>query len=211
MSNNAVVVPDSTKGVAINGFDIEMADVSGTVLASAEDKKDEISSNGNGKRSGSATDEISNRPDDQYVCNFCKKIFAHDSSLKRHVKKQHGCDLCSLKCDRCDAEFPHKNMLRIHKREIHDDKTPYFMCQICKSTYLSMSTLNRHAKSHSDTTVAECDECGKTFKRKDCLKQHKRTHSGYKPFECKVCHKRLANKRNLAFHQTCFKHGPEYK
>lgn len=103
-SNNAVVAPDSTRGVAINGFDIEVADVSGTVLASAEDKKDEISNTG--KRSGFATDDISDCPDDKYVCHICNKIYTYSTSLERHTRKNHDYDLLPFKCDSCDEMFP---------------------------------------------------------------------------------------------------------
>lgn len=211
-SNNAVIVSDSTRNTAINSFDVDMTDASGTVLASTEDKKDETGNTG--KRSGSATNKTSGSPERDYVCDTCNRIFTRKYSLKRHIKTMHNHGSLPFKCDSCNAAFSRRDMLDSHKGRVHSNNPLPFKCDSCQKTFSSISTLNRHTKSlHSDTDtmVVGCDVCGKTFRRNDCLIRHKRVHSGNKPFECEICHKKFAYKQNRNIHQTKCKQGPKYE
>ena len=207
-SNNAVIASDSTRGAAIDSFDVDVADASGTVPASTEDKKDETGNTG--KRSGSATNKTSGSPERDYVCDTCNRIFTRKYSLKRHIKTMHNHGSLPFKCDSCDAAFSRMDMLNRHKGRMHSNNSSPFKCDSCQKTFSSISTLNRHTQSlHSDTMGVGCDVCGKTFRRNDSLIRHKKVHSGNKPFECKICHKKFAYKQNRNIHQTRCEQGPK--
>lgn len=56
--------------------------------------------------------------------------------------------------------------------------------QGCKASFLTMSGLNRHSKSHSDSKQNVCTVCGKGFSRIDHLKTHELSHSTERPYLC---------------------------
>ncbi|XP_069815330.1 zinc finger protein Xfin-like isoform X2 [Dendropsophus ebraccatus] len=75
-----------------------------------------------------------------------------------------------------------------------------FPCSQCKKTFVHLSQLTEHQKSHTGSRNT-CPECNKTFIRKSTLILHKRTHTGERPFACTECGRRFSQRFNLVVHQ----------
>ena len=103
----------------------------------------------------------------------------------------------SFKCQVCHQVFDKLIALRLHHRVDHTK----FLCTICKKTYGTANTLQRHMKQHSGVKPYECDECGKRFLDTSALKEHRRIHSGEKPHACDECGKIFRQSRHLTVHR----------
>ncbi|KAE8747024.1 hypothetical protein FOCC_FOCC006279 [Frankliniella occidentalis] len=87
--------------------------------------------------------------------------------------------------------------LTTHKR-VH---TELNACTICENIYLSVKSLRRHLRSHTEGKTHGCALCEKKFTRAGNLRAHLATHTGKYPFGCTLCEKKPAG-HHLHHHQA---------
>ncbi|XP_049883774.1 zinc finger protein ZFP2-like isoform X1 [Pectinophora gossypiella] len=134
-----------------------------------------------------------------YKCHLCPKDFSCKYSLNRHIIQHSG--IKRFHCEVCQAGFVQKAALGRHVKRVHDPtkglrvkvkcdlckqnvhdlekhKQRHFerphMCQQCKRSYPSTSSLNRHIRNeHLGHRAHPCDQCTKAYTRPDALRRHK--------------------------------------
>ncbi|XP_045156114.1 zinc finger protein 239-like isoform X1 [Echinops telfairi] len=79
------------------------------------------------------------------------------------------------------------------------DEKPHW-CAECGRGFLHLSSLRRHARTHSGESPFACQRCGSAFCHQSSLKTHMRTHTGEKPFTCAQCGKRFSTRSYLTVH-----------
>ncbi|KAI4471598.1 transcriptional repressor ctcfl-related [Holotrichia oblita] len=140
-------------------------------------------------------------------CKHCgmgfrdRKIFIEHE--KSHVKKN------AIICVVCQERFTYSRNLRYHQIRHHavttDIKELKYQCEVCKKTYLSVCTLQRHMPIHEENTLVAksnlCEWCGKNFREKTALNNHIKLHTGYKPFKCSYCDKVFSRKSYVVLHE----------
>ena len=70
--------------------------------------------------------------DKKFECGFCMKIFAENSTLKRHVQSVH--EKTKFKCDKCEKQFSCHDHVQRHKKSAHDNQK--FKCENCKKEFV---------------------------------------------------------------------------
>lgn len=90
-----------------------------------------------------------------FICNVCRKSFAHIRNLVRHKEQQGHCDYqftCNVKG--CPRVFISSNKLNRHVKSEHQNlgnKRWPFPCKFCKKTFTSIGYLNMHVRQgHKD-------------------------------------------------------------
>lgn len=103
-------------------------------------------------------------------------------------------------CPSCDKSFMHLSILAKHIKT-HTDPTVY-ECDICKKRYRLLSKLRLHIRMrHTTEHRCACEICGKILGNSSTLKYHMKTHSEERPFECSTCGKRFARDVYLKNHE----------
>uniref|UniRef100_A0A8C2FXG1 PR/SET domain 15 n=1 Tax=Cyprinus carpio TaxID=7962 RepID=A0A8C2FXG1_CYPCA len=104
--------------------------------------------------------------------------------------------------------FVRAGMRKRSLRQGGDHKRVY-QCCLCSKVFQNSSNLNRHIRSHGNSTsdkCFKCDECDKMFSRKESLKQHiSYKHSKNESdieyrYKCSTCGKSFRVENALRFH-----------
>lgn len=141
-------------------------------------------------------------------CEICGTVRKTKQALKLHQKlhereelerKMNEPSTETIICDEC-GETIGNNMIEVHMKS-HTCGLKIFNCKLCSNTYLSMSKLNDHLKSHGDTCAYECETCKKEFKTFGYLKAHMETHNEIKKFNCSYCSKSYHRKWDKIKHE----------
>lgn len=106
--------------------------------------------------------------------------------LNRHMIEVHE---QMFQCDRCGQTLSCRESLRRHQAG-HDSGEKPIKCLKCPKSFLFVSHLRSHMRTHSSTKdhVCPAGNCGKTFKHKGDLKHHfAAKHEA--PDELKQCRK----------------------
>ncbi|XP_069499082.1 uncharacterized protein [Ambystoma mexicanum] len=86
-------------------------------------------------------------------------------------------------------------------------------CTYCKKTFMQLSQLTTHLKSHVKANMFACYTCGKCFSNTASLATHKRSHMGERPYKtsdpethqrsyhCTECKKSFTHRSSLTKHQ----------
>jgi KRAB domain-containing zinc finger protein len=119
-----------------------------------------------------------------YVCKFCDKTTAKQSTMHMHYKAKHSGELPFV-CDICDRRFSQKQILDLHTRARHvdNDQVEKYQCPCCD--FESQSFANRiihftrkHCRDYLDDmkdgtgNEITCTECQKTFKSSTAFYYH---------------------------------------
>lgn len=141
--------------------------------------------------------EVIHNGQTNYQCEYCKKCFRWDSSLRTHLKthtneRPHQCASCSFSFRRsCDL----KRHMITHTNEKN------YSCQHCDKKFTRNSSLQRHIRAHFGDKPYLCNVCGKRFNESFFLKEHMESHSENRLYyHCDLCNKRFNNRRVLRVH-----------
>lgn len=111
----------------------------------------------------------------EFLCTFCPKAFASDSTLRHHLFVHS--DVKKEVCLVCNAKFHTKAKLKRHSRT--HSTTKEFSCPICFREFTQRYNVNAHIKTvHADTKVQivkkefPCNICGRKFSHLRKLSQH---------------------------------------
>ena len=162
----------------------------------------------------------------KHRCELCNMRFKYKSYAKRHVRKHQA----SFVCDLCGGEYFSETSLKKHVARDHFESKLEFPCCFCPKSFRShyslkyhmavhvgdapswcrvlsvfvpssqLATLQTHMPQHVQGDHV-CHVCGKTFATFNSLKQHAAQH-GEKRFQCEHpgCQFRATYKGNLRIH-----------
>jgi len=110
-----------------------------------------------------------------HQCQFCQKIFAHNSSLIKHIRIHTGDKPYLCNFPNCGQKFSQVSNLIRHKR-IHNGIKP-FSCSFCQKTFTSSSNLKQHVSIHQNQFhrskyVCIINDCKKSYLYICTLKKH---------------------------------------
>ena len=139
----------------------------------------------------SVTPEVKNQ-EKQYLCQYCDKVFGHQSNRIKHVRAVHlG---VKYKCQLCDRKFTQLSVLRAHLQEDHQgNKSPEsssatqdsrllqkkrvkcayrYQCNKCEKNYSNFHSLNWHVKIQHEGLKLKCQFCVSYFSHQTTLIKH---------------------------------------
>ncbi|KAA0203291.1 hypothetical protein HAZT_HAZT003690 [Hyalella azteca] len=113
--------------------------------------------------------------DKHIKCPYCEERFRVRSRLLIHIDVNHT-DGHNYKCNHCDYTAKNYASVNRHRRIAHMPKseTHKNVCEICGKSFLVLSRLKVHMKSHSDAKPYVCTVCGRGYKFQYLLKRHHR-------------------------------------
>ncbi|XP_067828389.1 zinc finger and BTB domain-containing protein 38-like [Heptranchias perlo] len=92
-----------------------------------------------------------------------------------------------------------------HFMKVVDGHLLYF-CAICERSYMTLSSLKRHANVHSWRRKYPCRYCDKVFALAEYRTKHEVWHTGERRYQCIFCWETFVTYYNLKTHQKSF-HG----
>lgn len=132
-------------------------------------------------------------------CHICKRVFANQKSLKKHVEIVHDKRKPFL-CNTCGHESSRKAMLDLHLRT-HTGEKPY-RCDMCNYMASDHNTLRRHRMRHTGEKPYKCLYCAYSCIQAISLKTHlKNKHPGCEGiYLCDSCQYQTVNKQHWLNH-----------
>ena len=106
-------------------------------------------------------------------CSVCGKKFTNKSHFVEHSRIHTGEK--PFKCNLCVTKFNRKHDLHRHYLKKHMGEVEPYKCTVCSKQFMILSSLRRHAKSHSEKLPYECTICDKKFFRRDSLNRHSKS------------------------------------
>ncbi|XP_062862705.1 zinc finger protein ZFP2 [Trichomycterus rosablanca] len=146
-----------------------------------------------------------------HKCPDCGKIFRSLTGLVAHRREHMGPMINGVySCDKCDLTFGSYRGRVLHQR-VHADKSQKPApkerapgeCRFCGETFVLLTDLRVHLKTHPEYRPHQCDQCGKCFALHHSLLAHLSNHTGDKPHLCQQCGKRFFSKVQLKSHMRC--------
>lgn len=120
-----------------------------------------------------------------FPCHFCGRKFSWGSSLKVHLKTQHGIevDMSSTKlcCRICFQEFDSLALKVNHMKTMHPESR--FVCRLCPRDFARIDDRIKHEMSahganiDNSSKVFRCEECKKVFLSEAYYAKHLQTHN----------------------------------
>ncbi|KAM4536510.1 uncharacterized protein PAE49_021092 [Odontesthes bonariensis] len=157
------------------------------------------------------------------ACKVCGVWYRNPGSLIRHAWGHVGepgglCGVCGERfesedevkghltdrhkahsCSHCGKSFVSVSSLRRHAA-LHAGSSR-FRCSVCSRAFASAAGLRAHGWVHVQDRPHRCHVCPKAFGLKAQLTAHRAAHASRDEYRCKVCGKAVTNRRSLAFHQ----------
>ena len=100
------------------------------------------------------------------------------------------------RCTRChDAHF--RNVAQLH---IHQQTCKSYHCTVCKKTFRSEETFDKHLRSNCPPKRFPCNQCHKPYSRKSDRDKHVKTCSQHSAQKCPKCGCLFLTRRQLDLH-----------
>lgn len=127
-----------------------------------------------------------------YICQFCAKTIRHKSSLLRHILMHENKEYA---CDQCQKTFKSKIYLSQHVKQKHQESPSEFICQHCGKTFNSKVAIANHVKFKHNDGGRTCNTCDKKFKDNYALQRHLKSHDNTTN-PCPKCGKEFKDVKN---------------
>ncbi|KAL2078868.1 hypothetical protein ACEWY4_024612 [Coilia grayii] len=115
------------------------------------------------------------------ACPSCGAMFANNTKLFDHIRRQTTADDPKLQCPHCLRCFPFERLLRDHMRK----HVGSHKCTLCVMTFPTPSAVKNHMRfRHSTERPYSCDMCQYSCKNKIDLQKHVDTHNQEPVYEC---------------------------
>ncbi|GAB1598793.1 zinc finger protein 236-like [Argonauta hians] len=139
-------------------------------------------------------------------CDICKRVFANQKCLSKHVQAVHS-KIKPYVCSYCGHSTARKAMLQLHLR-IHTGEKP-FKCDVCQYATGDHNSLRRHKMRHSGMRPYKCQYCSYSCIQAISLKTHmKNKHPGSSGiYHCDICNYRTVNATSFTNHVSDHKYG----
>uniref|UniRef100_A0A1B0ALV9 Protein krueppel n=1 Tax=Glossina palpalis gambiensis TaxID=67801 RepID=A0A1B0ALV9_9MUSC len=126
----------------------------------------------------------------QFPCEFCKKLYKTKDTLRKHHRLHHGTGKDKrVTCNICKKElkpYSFKEHMQLHSGKMNNRK-PY-LCSECGKSFSSSSTLRQHLLRHKADRQYHCSYCPRKFPCKSDLLSHSQIHQAKpKSHICDVC------------------------
>lgn len=119
-----------------------------------------------------------------YTCDYCKKGFPRQCSLREHMKLFH-------------AEIVYKPQIPLLPALLKLEATNQFNCTECGHTAESKDDWIDHMRSHSKFV---CPQCDYHTENKDEHENHLATHLKFKLYSCAICKHSFNTEKGLETH-----------
>ena len=141
-----------------------------------------------------------------HVCSFCKKNFANENDVVKHLREIHGAN-SNFKCDMCDYTTFFEKRLKTHRRQSHIKleeirRKREIKSHICNVCDFKSGTLD-HLKYHKERKHFMCIHCKISVQNLEELKAHlKESHDKnlLRYFPCSFCDNASETERFLKNH-----------
>lgn len=141
----------------------------------------------------------------EFHCEICKKCFTNTLQLEKHLIT-HENEIYN--CSNCSKELTENKLeLDIIKNE---SVTKEYTCDICKKSFICMSTLKRHISAHMNSFQSECQNCFEKLENLESGHKHSCTNAKNTSNSCHVCNKNFLQSIRLKIHLRR-QHGIIYK
>ncbi|KAJ1197821.1 hypothetical protein NDU88_001669 [Pleurodeles waltl] len=84
--------------------------------------------------------------------------------------------------------------------ELNVDGKVYYICLVCKRSYVSRTSLRRHYNVHSWERKYPCHYCDKVYALAEYRTKHEVIHTGEKRYQCLTCGESFINHRIMSTH-----------
>lgn len=128
-------------------------------------------------------------------CTTCRKLFAHEYSLKIHMARMHAPDREVCRCDQCGRTCVSRLSLERHKK-LHGASGEPLVCPTCGKWFSHAALLKVHIEDHN--TELKCEVCDRIFFGRRALKAHSQVHR--QRHACEPCQKSFRNAEQLKAH-----------
>ena len=145
--------------------------------------------------------EAKSLPMSAHCCTVCRKEFAKNWILNRHIREVHE-KMKEFECEEndCDAIFSQKQALNKHLKTVHQGEKN-FQCPFCDKWFTQPGNLKMHTDSvHEKKKPFECEICHKEFSAKRAFQDHLASHSDKKEKICSECKKEFKTQTKLNRH-----------
>lgn len=158
------------------------------------------------------------------TCQVCSKKLDSNSSLARHIEKEHedfniplfSCNICPKKFTTFEKCIRHRAFHKKSKKMPISKKDPSEnICKICNKQFRLDHMLLKHLSEIHQLTLElfHCDQCGKKFSTEPKLRKHQyNTHRENKNlYVCSHCGQKFEKKLTLKDHETKHLNAPAYQ
>ncbi|XP_069655863.1 zinc finger and BTB domain-containing protein 4 [Haliaeetus albicilla] len=154
------------------------------------------------------------------ACRHCGKSFIHVKRLQTHevlCKDGHrdGDAVTTNTATPTPKQGKKALLLRHRALELIPEQEPVvkvvdghvvYLCGVCQRSYMTLSSLKRHANVHSWRRKYPCRYCDKVFALAEYRTKHEVWHTGERRYQCIFCWETFVTYYNLKTHQKAF-HG----
>ncbi|KAM6100868.1 zinc finger and BTB domain-containing protein 4 [Pterocles gutturalis] len=151
------------------------------------------------------------------ACRHCGKSFIHVKRLQTHevLCKDGQRDAANANAAAAPKQGKKALLLRHRALELVPEQEAVvkvvdgqvvYLCGVCHRSYMTLSSLKRHANVHSWRRKYPCRYCDKVFALAEYRTKHEVWHTGERRYQCIFCWDTFVTYYNLKTHQKTF-HG----
>ncbi|XP_048361862.1 zinc finger and BTB domain-containing protein 38 isoform X1 [Sphaerodactylus townsendi] len=178
--------------------------------------------------------QLHSQPQEPLICKYCSKQFEGTTGLEVHEEVCRGLsDVCvqsenehyldnfaasSSKTDvsyrNSEPEMTENSLTDLSVPNCTLPETDHFVnmvdgqilytCNVCKRTYVTLSSLRRHSNVHSWRRTYPCHYCNKVFALAEYRTRHEIWHTGERRYQCIFCLETFMTYYILKNHQKSF-------
>lgn len=135
-------------------------------------------------------------PGKSHKCGACTKTFTTKALLNAHTSQRHA-----RVCEICGHRFSRKSSLKTHLKVQHGTRSQIACSQQgCRRTFSNEKAFSEHMNTHTKQQTHVCCHCGRAYFSKHSLRSHERGCSGTSSFKCPMCDRVYHHKVMLRDH-----------